>query len=333
MKSRMDLSSNTGIERRDNESLEKLGNVVNQYRRRSKAESTCQAYRRDLKKFTEWCEQNTRSPLPASPDTVALYIAYLADTLHRAPSTISRVMTSISQAHKLAGHRTPTNAPDVTTVWQGIRRVHGTSQKRAKALTTEDLKKVIASIIPSFLGKRDRALLLIGWAAAMRRSEIVALDVGDVEFVDEGMIITIRKSKTDQTGEGFKIGIPRAKDVKCCPVDALRRWLDLARHKSGPLFFSVGTPGNHWHVQVDEPKRLVPKTVNLILSRRMKQAGLSCSGFSGHSLRAGFITSAAKNGTPENLIQLHTRHRSSRVLRGYIRDGSLFENNPLFLLL
>lgn len=299
----------------------------------SKSDATKQAYRSDWKSFSSWAESRSLDPLPAKPATVALYITWLAAKKGRKPSTISRVLTSISQAHKAANLDTPTRSLEVVEVFKGIRRKKGTAQKRAKPLVLSELKKAVDSTRPTFLGRRDRALLLLGWAAALRRSELVALDRENIEFVEEGMIVQIVRSKTDQEGQGYKIGIPFAKNEKYCPVKILMSWIELAAIKAGPLFFSVGTPGKKFHTDVDEPRRLSAKWVNAIIKKRVEQAGLSPVGYSGHSLRAGFVTSAAKMEAPEHVIQIHTRHRSTKSLRGYIREGSLFASNPLSVML
>jgi integrase len=197
-----------------------------------------------------------------------------------------------------------------------------------------DLRRLVDAMRPTFLGRRDQALLLVGWAGALRRSEIVALDFEHVDFVEEGMVITIASSKTDQEGEGYKLGIPYAQDGRYCPVKKLEHWINLARIESGPLFFAVGTPGkNKFTTQVDDRRRLSDRMVNVIIKRRAKSAQVSSVGLSGHSLRAGFITTAASKEAPEHMIQLHTRHRSTASLREYIRDGNLFANNPLSALL
>jgi len=243
------------------------------------------------------------------------------------------MLTSISQAHKIADHPSPTRAVEVAEVFKGIRREKGTAQKRAKPLVLPELKKVVDSMRPSFLGRRDTALLLVGWAAALRRSELVALDFEHFEMVEEGLILTIRRSKTDQEGAGFKLGIPFARDSRYCPVKRLAHWVELARISAGPLFFSIGTPGKKFHAKITDRKRLSAKFVNEIIKKRVAEAGFKPDGYSGHSLRAGFVTSAAKVETPEHLIQCHTRHRSTKVLRDYIREGSLFDSNPLAIML
>lgn len=298
----------------------------------AKSKATKTAYRSDWASFVAWCDDNHFVHLPASPTTVALYITWMAKQ-RRAASTISRALTSISQAHKYARFDTPTRSLEVVEVNKGIRRTLGTAQRRARPLVLADLKKTINATRPTMLGRRDRALLLVGWAAAMRRSEIVALDLDHIDFVAEGMIVNITRSKTDQEGEGYKIGIPFAQDDKCCPVKILKHWIDLAEITEGPLFFMLGISGRKFHTNVIGPKRLSAKYVNNIIKKRVSQAGINPAGYSGHSLRAGFVTSAASNETPEHLIQLHTRHRSTKTLRGYIREGGLFTSNPLSIML
>lgn len=324
------------LQKQSTTDIARLSQRAREYSADSVSESTKRAYQSDLTLFVDWCREHNRSALPADPDTVALYLTHMAE-IGRATSTIARAMTSVSQSHKVAGLRTPTNSPEVTTVWKGIKRTHGTSPRRAKALLLPELKKVINAIRPSFIGRRDRAMLLVGWCAALRRSEIVALDIGDLEFCADGLIVTIRRSKTDQDAAGHRIGIPfaRPENEAYCPVLAMRQWLDLSglSDKSGAVFFFVGTAGKKWHTDIPDRRRLRPKAVNTILVKRMKQAKLSTTGFSGHSLRAGFCTSAAVAKTPENLIQIHTRHRSIKILRGYVREGSLFSSNPLSVLL
>ena len=312
--------------------LAELTARAGEYLDKSKSDATKRAYTSDWRIFTTWTAKHRRRTLPATAETVALFITDLADS-GRAASTISRVLTSISQAHKIAGHASPTRSPEVTEVYKGIRREKGTAQKRAKPLVLPDLKKVLSSIRPSFLGRRDTALLIVGWAGALRRSEIVALDREDIDFVDQGMILTIRKSKTDQEKAGYKLGIPFAREDTYCPVKKLAHWLELARITAGPIFYSIVTTGKKFHAEIDDPKRLSAKFVNAIIKKRIQQAGINPAGYSGHSLRAGFITTAAKMQVPEHMIQLHTRHRSSKVLRAYIREGNLFESNPMGALL
>lgn len=312
--------------------IETLTQRSKHYQQKSRAESTKAAYKSDFDGFTFFCATHNRKALPASPETVSLYITHMAD-IGRATSTISRAMTSIRQAHELSRLPSPTIDPEVAETWKGIKREIGVSQKRAKPLMLDTLKKICERTRPTFIGRRDVAMLLVGWAAALRRSELVAMDREHIEFVPEGMIITIPRSKTDQEGETHRIGIPFAQEQRFCPTRRLRHWIELAGIESGPLFFSIGMPGKKFHADVSNRNRLGPRMVNLIIRRRMSRAGFDSKGYTGHSLRAGFVTTAAKSETPEALIQLHTRHKTTRVFRDYIRDGSLFNTNPLSVLL
>lgn len=299
----------------------------------SKSAATKRAYTSDWKTFTRWAIEQERAFLPASGATVVLYLTYLSEELGRAPSTISRAITAINQAHKAMGFDAPGKQMVVVELFKGIKRTKGTAQKQAKPILLADLKKIVRACGPSFLGRRDAALILVGWAGALRRSELVALNVEDVDFVSEGMTIKIKRSKTDQEGESFLIGVPYGKKEDMCPVLALLKWIGLCQITTGPIFFAVGTPGKEkFYTNVDDKRHLSGRSVNIIIKRRLKNAGISQRDYSGHSLRAGFITSAASKGIPEHVIQVHTRHRSTKVLRGYIRQGNIFEENPLSIL-
>lgn len=326
----MDKLLNTG--HYNLEILSDLDQKSENYKKFSRSEATKSAYNSDLRKFTDWARKNDCAEIPATPTTIRRYITHMAD-IGRSTATISRTMTAIRQAHQLLGFASPTVHPDVTEVWRGIRRSTSATQRRAKALLLPDLKTIIDYMRPTFIGHRDSALLLIGWAGALRRSEIVALTREDCVYREEGLILTIRKSKTDQESLGYQIGIPWASQERYCPARRLQKWINLAQIESGPLFFAVGTSGKKFFCAIPEPRPLSDRMVNLILIRRAKRANLPITGYSGHSLRAGFITEAARVGTPESLIQLHTRHQSTHVMRSYIRQGSLFEDNPLATIL
>lgn len=290
------------------------------------ADATRRAYRSDLEHFGAWCEQEGRCPLPASPETVAEYLAAHVDDLK--PSTLSRRLAAISQAHKLAELDTPTTHPTVRRTWKGLRRtVALESPERAAVdkkapLVVTDLRRVLRALPDTLTGIRDRALLLVGFAGGMRRSEIVALNVADLEEREEGIAATIRRSKSDQEGEGRKVAIPYGSNPETCPVRALRAWLAAAQITTeGPLFRRVDRHGNLYG-------RLSTKGVALVVKRSAERVGLDPDRFSGHSLRAGFATTAGANGYSERQIANQTGHKSDRVLRGYIREGALFRDNP-----
>lgn len=298
----------------------------------AKSESTKRAYKKDFELFASWTSKNSLDHLPALPETVTLYITHM-DKIGRAPSTIKRVLAAISQAHKLCGLESPTSSAQVSEVIKGIRRKRGTAQRQAKPLLASELRKIINVISPDVVGIRDKALLLVGWAGALRRSELVALNVDDIDQVEEGIVLTIRRSKGDQEGAGQKVAIP-ALDNEFCPVKALFKWLGLSKIKSGPVFCSVGFGGkNRFFTDITNEKRLGGQTVALRVKKYVKMIGYDPDQYSAHSLRAGWTTSAAAINAPDHVMMRHTRHKSLKTLLGYVRGGQLFTDNPLPLLL
>jgi site-specific recombinase XerD len=296
-----------------------LGDVANEYARRSRAEATVKAYRSDWRAFVAWCDQHAATALPAAPTTVAAYLADHAGTLKAA--TLRRRLTSIGVAHGAAGHRDPADDARVKAVWAGVRRTHGTAQHPKEAAVTSDIKAMVASLPDSALGRRDACLLLIGFATGMRRSELVALDVDDVADTPDGLLVTITRSKTDQAGEGRQVGVPYGSNPITCPVRAWRAWLATAAIDSGPLFRPIDRFGRI------ADARLSAQAVALIVKRAAAAAGLDPARYAGHSLRSGMATSAARAGATELEIMNQTGHRSLPVLRRYIRRGSLFTDN------
>lgn len=281
------------------------------------AEATRRAYRADWECFTAWCQEVGTNPLPAAPETVGAYLAAKAVTLR--VSTLERRLAAIATAHRMAGHQLDVRHPAIRQVMRGIRREHGSAQRQATAATTDVVKAMVATCDGSPLGLRDRALLLVGFAGAFRRAELVTLQVEDIEAVPEGIRITIRRSKGDQAGAGQVVGIART-GSQTCPVATLAAWTTVAGITEGCLFRSVDR-----HGRVGDS--LSDKAVALIVKRRAEAAGLDPERFSGHSLRAGLATSAAAAGAEERDIQRQTRHRSVVVLRRYIREGELFRAN------
>ena len=300
-------------------SLEATAAQAREYIEAAKASNTRRAYRSDWQHFGAWCETHTRQALPASPETVALYLASAAESLK--PATLQRRLASISQAHQVAGHETPTRSAPVRTVWQGIVRTHGVAPAQKAPLLVPELLALVGTCARDLQGVRDRALLLVGFGGAFRRSELVGLDVSDLAFGANGITVTVRRSKTDQAGAGRLVGIPRSASPESCPVRALRDWLKCAGLKDGPLFRSVNRHGTVL------PGRLTAQAVALVVKRRAAAAGLDPAPFAGHSLRAGLATSAAAAGASERSIMKQTGHRSERVARRYIRAGSLFREN------
>ncbi len=289
------------------------------YARLAKAPNTRRAYRADWADFTAWCRAHDRTPLPAAPETVALYLAALAG--HRKTSTLTRRLSAISQAHQVAGHPSPTKDQSVRAVAAGIRRTKGTAQEGKAPAVTADVRLMVAALPATLMGRRDRALLLLGFAGAFRRSELVALDVADVAEQPEGLAVTIRRSKTDQEGAGRTVGIPYGSHYESCPVRALRAWLAAAGIAHGPLFQAID---RHGHLL---PGRLSPQSVARAVKRAAVAAKLDPAKYAGHSLRAGLATAAAAAGVSERAIMAQTGHKSLPMVRKYIRGGSLWQEN------
>ena len=300
-------------------SLATYGQQARDYARQAKSQNTRRAYASDWDDFARWCQPYGFVPLPARPETVALYLTALADALK--PSTLGRRLATISQVHQAAGHETPTTAAPVRLVWAGIRRAKGTDQHGKAPAVTPELRRMVDTLEDSLLGVRDRALLLLGFAGAFRRSELVGLDVKDVHAGHDGLTVFIRKSKTDQEGQGRKVGIPYGSHPHTCPVRAFGAWLAKCGLTEGPLFRSVTRHGRL------QPGRLSDRAVALIVKRAAEKAGLDPDKYAGHSLRAGLATSAAQAGVSERSIMAQTGHKSVVVARRYIRDGSLFRDN------
>lgn len=299
--------------------LAKVAEQARDYAEAAKAPNTRRAYQSDWRAFTRWCDEHGRASLPASPETLILYLSSLAEA--RRVSTIQRRLSSISVAHQLAGHPSPTHDAHVRTVMQGIRRTKGVAPAAKEPAVTAVLRAMVEALPEGAIGARDRALLLLGFAGAFRRSELVGLDVADVRETGDGLVVTLRASKTDQAGEGVKKGIPYGSTPHTCPVRAVRAWKELAGLTEGALFRPINR-----HGQV-RPRRLSGHAVATIVKRAAQGAGLVAEHFSGHSLRAGLATAAAQAGVSERVIMQQTGHKSLPVLRRYIRDGSLFREN------
>lgn len=292
---------------------------ANEYMAHAKSANTLKAYRKDWEDFCRFCNANGTASLPASVETLVAYLTVQADS-HKV-STLERRIASISQAHQAAGLSTPTSDMQVRVLMQGIRRTIGTAQTAKSPVLTRDIKAMINALPGNLLGIRDRALLLIGFAGGFRRSEIVSLNVEDITFTREGLIVTLRKSKTDQECTGRKVGISYGSNPDTCPVRSLQLWLEESDITTGPLFRSVNRHGNV------QDSRLSDKAVSLIVKRCAESAGLDANNYSGHSLRAGLATSAAMAGVSERSIMKQTGHKSTAMVRKYIRQGSLFQDN------
>jgi integrase len=314
-----------------NAELDRLIVEAREITKHTKSEATKRAYARDFRTFSTWCQLVELVPLPAIPETVALYVVHL-DNLGRKPATIRRQLSSISQAHRLAGHDSPVNG-QVLEVKKGIHRLRGVAQTKKQPLTLEKLRRVVELTPPDFLGYRDRAILLVGWTGALRRSEICDIDLEDLEDQDEGIAINLKRTKTDQEGEGRKIGLPFIdQEHQLCAARALRRWIALAKVGAGAVFLGVGKGGKERFFAEPWATRLEPRAISAIVKRAVTRAGYDPTIYSGHSLRSGLATTLAHCGIEERRIQEITGHRSLSMLREYIHQGSLFVDHPVVSL-
>ncbi len=303
----------------DSNNMLDLEAAARHYARASLSDNTRRAYASDWADFVYWCKRKNRKPLPATPDTIALYLTTMAD--HLKTSSLRRRVTALRKAHELYKHNSPTKDENVKAVIRGILRTKGEAQKHASPTLLKDIQKMMAALPDTNKGIRDKALLLLGFAGGFRRSELVGLDIEDLGLSNEGLVVKIRKSKTDQTGRGRQIGITFGSNKSTCPITAIQTWLNVSEIKEGALF----CPINQWGQLL--PTRLTDQSVRLILIESLTLAGISVKGFSGHSLRAGFATVAAINGATEREIQKTTGHLNTEVLRRYIRDADIFRQN------
>lgn len=302
--------------------LDDVASRAIRYAEAGKTEATKRAYRSDFEHFRDWCRDHGLAFLPSSPKAIALYITALADSEY-STSTISRRMVAISQAHKLSDYDSPTSSEKVREVWKGIRRELGTAQTGKRPLLTVEIRQMIQHLdLTRTIDIRDRALLLLGFAGAFRRSELVSLQVEDLEMRQKGLVVTLRRSKTDQDGDGRRIAIPHGRHDETCPVRAVSAWLELLVSPTGPLLRSVTRGGRI------KTNPLSGRSVARIVKKRVEAIGLDPTAFGAHSLRSGFATAAARGGASEREIMRQTGHRSHQTVRSYIREGNLFRSNP-----
>jgi site-specific recombinase XerD len=292
------------------------------YAENSKAANTWKAYKADLRDFAAWCAARNLSLLPASPETVAAYLTDLAQ--NRKVATIQRRLSSISQQHAATSYETPTRSAVVRLTMQGIRRTHAPAQgiRKVSPAVTSVIAKVVEPLTGSLIDVRDRALLLVGFAGAFRRSELAALRFMDITETEDGLRVVLRHSKTDQEGKGIVKGIPYGHEEGTCPVRAWKAWAAASGIADGQAFRSVG--------RSNEPKvggSISDRAIANMVKSRVKAVGFDPSQFSGHSLRSGLITEAAKAGVPERMIMKQSGHKHLPTLRGYIHEGSLFTEN------
>ena len=292
----------------------------------SKASNTIRAYKSDFHDFGLFCAKNGFKSIPSDPKIVSLYLTYLS-TKNAKMSTLKRRLVSIGVIHKLKGHYLDTKHPSIIENIMGIKRRKGSLQKGKKPLLINNLKLII-NVIDKEKNEeikklRDRSIILIGFSGGFRRNEIVSLNYEDLDFVEEGLKISLKKSKTDQFGKGFIKGLPYFDNSQYCPVVSVQKWIEISKINSGPLFrrFIKGSKLSD--------KRLSDQTVALLIKDYLKIAGIESRNYSGHSLRSGFATSAAESGAEERSIMAMTGHKSTEMVRRYIKEANLFKNNAL----
>jgi integrase len=297
------------------------------YARDALAPETKRAYAADWAHFSEWCRGAGCRPLPAAPAAVAAYLASLAGLYSR--SALARRLAAIGHAHRLRDLAWSAGHPAVRATLRGIHRTHRRRGRRAAALTSAELKRLVGACGGDRAGLRDRALLLLGFAGALRRAELVAVDREHIRFTDAGLRLLLPSSKTDQEGKGVELGISRGRRRETCPVRALEAWLEASGCKYGPVFRKVDRWGTVEH------RRLGGDAVRDVLLRRAAQAKLAVHGserLSPHGLRAGFVTEAYLAGARDEQVMEHTRHRDLRTMRGYVRRARLVADSATKLL-
>ena len=288
--------------------LETLANL-----KMSKANNTIRAYKSDFKDFSMFCAKNGFSSLPTEPKIISLYVTYLSSG--RKISTLKRRIASISVVHRLKGHYIDTKHPIIIENLMGIRRKTGSFQRSKKPILINELKQIIKAIDTTNKNKgrvlRDKAIILTGFSGGFRRSELVSIDYNDLEFVSEGVKIFIKRSKTDQSGEGMIKALPYFDNKEFCPVTFLKKWLDISKIRNGLIF------------------NISDKSVALLIKKYASAAGLDSEKYSGHSLRSGFATVSAEFGADERSIMTMTGHKTTHMVRRYIQEANLFKNNAL----
>jgi len=287
----------------------------------SRAESTRRAYRSSQQSFENFCAEHNFTALPAESATVALYLTHLFKERNLKPSTVQRHASAISVWHGEKGLPSPVGHPAVKDLLSGVRRttIHEADQK--EAIGTNELKRLIAKLDNSPSGIRNKALLLTGFVGGLRRSEIVAINIGDITHRPEGITIKIKRSKTDQEGKGRSVALPYSAQQELCPVLAITALIELNDSTRGPLFRRIRRGG---HLQRDH---MTAQSVNLRIKQHAKAAGIDETGLGGHSLRSGFATAAAAAGASERAIANQTGHKSIQVLRRYVKQATIFDDN------
>ena len=291
----------------------------------SKASNTLRAYKSDFNDFSIFCVKHGFSSLPTEPKVVSLYLTHLS--ANSKISTLRRRLVSIGVVHKLKGHYLDTKHPVIIENLMGIKRKKGSIQIGKKPILINHLKQIINVIDEQKIEKikklRNKTLILIGFGGGFRRTELISINYEDLDFVEEGVKITLRRSKTDQFGEGMIKGLPYFSNEKYCPVASLKKWLTFTKIKTGPIFrrFVKGS--------ILTSHRLTDQSVVLIIKDCLKLAGIENQNFSGHSLRSGFATAAAESGADERSIMAMTGHKTTQMVRRYIKEANIFKNNAL----
>jgi len=300
------------------------------YADNSHASNTKRAYRSDWADFEGWCQLNGLKALPAEPGTIALYLTDRASTLKA--SSLARRLATLRQAHQMAGFHLDTRHPLINKTWKGIKNTIGTAQKGKNPVLIEDLREMMELLPATLHGVRNRALLLLGFSGAFRRSELTGLEIADLSFNRDGITVQLRRSKTDQEGSGRQVAIPYGTNGSTCPVRAVQDWIAGGGIVSGPLFRAVDRHGRVQQERLSDQSvaNIVKQSVRAIASARgmdFAAADEFSSRFAGHSLRAGLATSAAMAGATESSIMRQTGHRRADTVRKYIRLGTLFTDN------
>jgi integrase len=298
-----------------------LADKVRDLQEASKADNTRRAYLSDWRSWSAWCEANGHTPLPAHPDTVSAYLADKAGTVK--VSTLRRHLATVSKAHQVAGLANPCRETSVRDTVSGLRRTYGTAHDEAPGLLADQLGQTVDTLGDTLSGVRDRALLLVGWCAGLRRSEVAGLTWGDLTPDPDGLVITLRRSKTDQEGAGRLVGVSRQENPARCPVVALSAWRD-AVSKVNPQACEAGEPV---FTQVTKwgklgGAHLTGQAVAVIIQRRTKEAGL-VTHYRGHSLRKGLVQSAHLAGVSDSAVMATTGHQSVNMLRRYQGQAGL----------
>lgn len=284
----------------------------------SRSKNTLLAYRKAMDGFRRWCIGKAVESLPAEPEAVAAYLVHRMQGGLRA-SSLSMIVSAIRHWHRQAGFQSPTEAEGVKDVMRGIRRTIGTAPRQKAPATAERMSAMLAHMPPGIRGLRDRAVILLGFAGAFRRSEVADLDVGDLAFTDDGLDVSLPFSKTDQEGQGATVAIPHGTSL--LPVKAVKDWLDAAGIVTGPLFRAINK------AQRIGQERLTDRSIAELVKRYAERAGLEAADFSGHSMRAGFVTSASERGADINRIMDQTRHKDPRTVRKYIRRAERYRDH------